>query len=324
MNVFQTLQIKERKNPFQLVKHYDEVTPKNITYPLLGQVKKDGIFAAVLTQGMTATIFGRTGKRLKNVELQQQDFFQLSFESKKDLGIPQGFFIAELCSNECSLEVLSGIVNPNRIKPLSPEQEKIKENMFLCFHDFITILEFTLGKCPMGYLEREARMAKYLLKEQVIKSYVLENETQKDEFAQICIDKGEEGAVFKHPLADWEAGHKGWRVMKKVRGVSFDLECIGYEEGKGKYAGKVANLLFRFKDDVTIKAMLGKGWTHDDAQCMFAAMSGGKLNYISDKIMGSPIGKVFEVKGLQLSSTGTKIRLPKAGEIRHDKLTPDY
>ena len=123
------------------------------------------------------------------------------------------------------------------------------------------------------------------------------------------IKKGEEGIVIRDIDAGWEAGHKGWRVMKMVRGVDYDLECIGWEEGEGKYEGKVANLLFKWKGGKTIKAMLGKGWTHMDAQQMFQNTARLK-------------GTIFQVYALEESSKG-KLRLPKVGELRHDKLESD-
>jgi len=94
-------------------------------------------------------------------------------------------------------------------------------------------------------------------------------------------------------------------MMKIVKQVSYDLECIGVEEGEGKYKGKIANLLFKWKDGQTIKAMLGEGWTHQDAKDMWESPS-------------TYIGKVYKVYALQESSKG-KLRLPKVGERRFDK-----
>ena len=99
-------------------------------------------------------------------------------------------------------------------------------------------------------------------------------------------------------------------MMKIVKQVSYDLECIGVEEGEGKYNGKVANLIFRWKAGQTVKAMLGEGWTHDMAEDVFI--------YYKASNQLSPIGKVYRVYALQESSKG-KLRLPKVGERRFDK-----
>lgn len=313
-NIFEYLVTTVRDKPFQLVKHYDEVPDTKKSFPMMGQVKKDGVFAAVAIVGYTAMIFGRTGKRLTNVELQEQDFFQCMVEQTLP-EFPQGVFIAELVSDQCSLEELSGIINPNRTKPLTDEQKEIKKNMYLCFHDYVSLFEFIRGESDMPYAQREARLQKYVPEKQCIRSYMIYNEQDLHDFAKICIDSGEEGAVFKQPLEGWVAGHKGFRSMKIVRGVSYDLECIGWEEGKGKYKGKVANLILRYRDGKELKAMLGKGWTHEDAQRMYEHIQIG---------VGSPVGKIYKVTALQESSKNGVLRLPKVGEERIDKDQPDF
>ena len=312
---------KIRKNVVQLVKHYDEVPESKKEFPLMGQVKKDGVYAAVCVVGNTATIFGRTGKRLSNVELQEQDFFQVVFEGTLP-EIPQGVFIAELCHPTCSLEVLSGITNPNRTKPLSEEQKEIAKDMYLCFHDYITVLEFVMGESQVPYVQREARLLKYIPKKDVIASYVMYDDKDVQDFANMCISAGEEGAVFKNPKCGWVAGHKGFHAMKLVRGVHYDLLCIGWEEGTGKYKGKVANLLFKYRDGVTIKCMLGKGWTHEKAREMYLDIQNDAVTF--GGIDATPLGKIFHVYALQESSKNGKLRLPKVGELRHDKLTADF
>lgn len=319
--IYEFFGIEERKHAVQLVKHFDEVPDSKKEYPYMAQVKKDGVFAAVCIVGYTATIFGRTGKRLANVELQEQDFFQVMFEQTLP-EIPQGVFIAELCSDLCSLEVLSGIVNPNRNKPLDAEQKRIKESMYLCFHDYVTVSEFIMGHSELPYIKREERLLKYVPERQVLKSYVCYNEKDVNDFANICIKAGEEGAVFKHPAAGWDAGHKGWHSMKIVRGVEYDLECIGYEEGKGKYKGKIANLLFRFRNGETIKAMLGRGWTHEDAHNLLIDAQIAVETFNGEA--PGPVGRIYRVTALQESSTGKKLRLPKVGEERHDKEQADF
>lgn len=111
--------------------------------------------------------------------------------------------------------------------------------------------------------------------------------------------------------------------MKIVRGVDYDLLCIGFEEGKGKYSGKVANLLFKWRDGQTVKAMLGKGWTHEDADKLLRYATYGKdVGMPEYEHVASPVGKVYHVHALQESSKG-KLRLPKVCEQRIDKEIPD-
>lgn len=315
MNVFQFIgedeDLRTGNKVTQHVKHYDEVPDNKKSFPVYVQVKKDGVYAMVVCMSYGTAIFSRTGKHLKNVA-----FLEKWLETAKT---EQAVYIAELCNDDCSLEQLSGMVNPNRKKPLDDEQEKLMAKSYLAFHDAISITGFKNGYSKMSYLERYSWMMSHLpIDARKLIITLVNSEEEADKYTREAIDLGEEGAVFKQHAAgmsDWQAGHKGYRMMKKVRGVDYDLLCIGVEEGKGKYAGKVANLLFRWKEDKIIKCMLGKGWTHDNAGEMWD-------NYKYGKMVDSPVGKIFQVYALQESSKG-KLRLPKVGELRFDKTESD-
>ncbi|QPB07321.1 DNA ligase [Pseudomonas phage BUCT553] len=307
------LEHRPQEKTVMKLKHWQEVNKdgklhKQVTFPLAGQVKKDGVYAGVLVTASEVIVFNRTGREMTNCELIARDF--------KQANVPQGIYIGELCNRFCSLEVLSGIVNPNRVNELSDEQAELAQNLWLYVHDAMTVEEFITGQTSANYFQRHLLlqsnlMACPLLHASLLPYIKLHDVYEVEKFAQKCIDAGEEGAVFK-PATLWEAGHKGWRMMKWVREVSYDLLCVGYEEGTGKYKGKVANLLFRWNASgkQQIKAMLGKGWTHEDAERMF-----------NDSSLF--LYKVFRVRGLSDSSKGV-IRLPKVMEERHDKTTGDF
>ncbi len=317
MNIFEFLGYSKthRKDTkvTQLVKHYDEVVDKHKGKELVGQVKADGVCSLTVISNGEMKIFSRTGKLFRNVKYMRTAIHKL--------GLPDGIYMGELCCDFISLEVLSGIVNPNRVNPLPEIYREIPKNLEMYFFDYIRIEEFLLGKSNTPYHTRHETLdlALSLSSFSHEGSYIkvlsitrLTSEGAVGRFTESQVADGEEGAVFRDPNAGWEAGHKGWRVMKKVRGVDYDLRCIGFEEGTGKYKGKVANLLFTWKDGLTIKAMLGKGWTHKMAEDMF--LDTGTPN--------TPIGKIFQVYALEESSKG-KLRLPKVGEIRFDKDVPD-
>ena len=251
--------------------------------------------------------YSRTGKELTNVQMLTR---QIDMYVKSNM--PNAIYITELCNDACSLEVISGMISPNRVKPISKDLIATLSYSYLAFHDALFFNEFIEGYSSRAYIERFWWLAKRLPKRfDLLDIYFLDKEEDADKFYDTVIAKNNEGVVFKqldYKMSDWKAGHKGYRMMKRVRGVSYDLRCIDIEEGKGKYAGKVTNLIFRWKNDKTIKAMLGKGWTHKDAEDML---------YDPDVI-----GQIFEVHALQESSKG-KLRLPKVGERRHDKCRPD-
>ncbi|CBX44489.1 DNA ligase [Erwinia phage phiEa1H] len=316
MDCFSLLGLPEeyRPKPVQLVKHRHEVPASRIQYPVYGQVKRDGVFAMLIkTVDSRAAIFGRTGKLLSNTGV---------LADSLSAHLQPGVYMGELQTiHPAYLEQLSGVVNPNRVEELDETQQLIKEGLYISFFDMQTIQTFVDGKADTTFLKRwqglkrRMEMVEVLGLSHVLDITELNNEEDVEAHAQSLIDAGHEGGVYSCD-ADYEAGHKGWRKTKIVRGLAVDLLCIGYVEGKGKYAGKVANLTFRWKDGKTVDAMLGRGWTHDDAEKMYQAIKfgGSFLN---------PIGKIFTVTALQESSKG-KLRNIKAGHLRHDKTQPDY
>lgn len=320
MNIFEYLGLDENHRKLsnkvtQLVKHWDEVpASRKDGKDFVAQVKKDGVCSlAVIFDGKVA-IFSRTGKRFTSMEFVENNV--------ANLGLPEGVYFGEVWARKdvASLEVVSGIVNPNRVHPLSGEQQDVANQLRFSMFDRVGITEFIDGKsskpfwCRFDSLDGvfRPRIAHFV---DLLYPYFVQNEAAVENFLEAMISRGEEGIVIRDNDSDWLAGHKGWRAMKKVRGVDYDLECMGYEEGTGKYEDKVANLIFKWKGDETIKCMLGKGWTHKMAGDMFCdiAMRNNTL---------SPIGKIFQVYALEESSKG-KLRLPKVGELRHDKEASD-
>ena len=334
MNIFTHLGLDEnhRKEAkvTQLVKHYDEVTEKNKLGKVYGvQLKEDGVCAITIIKDGVATIFSRTGRLFTNTGTLSSAITSRNFVD--------GVYFGEMVCDLVSLEVLSGVTNPNRVNPVTPDKPGYiaLDNLCMRFFDVVSIAEFTLGSSPDPYKTR----AKHLLNMvfnglvnnqwswcnnevdviSVIPYTVVESEAEMDKLLDTFVDDGEEGIVIIDLYANWVAGHKGWRKMKKVRGVDYDLLCIGYEEGTGKYAGKVANLVFNWKDGKTIKCMLGKGWSHDLAEEMFNVINHAEnVGMESYTHKDSPIGQIFQVYALEESSKG-KLRLAKVGERRHDK-----
>lgn len=316
MNIFEylglpTLHRKLSNKVTQLVKHWDEVTAKHKEGKQFGvQVKKDGVCTLTIINDNNVSIWSRTGKRFTNTE-------EL-VEKIRRLNMRDGVYMGEMTCGSISLEALSGIVNPNRVNPLKPEQVGVTSLLQMNWFDRVSIDSFKRGKSVGAFHHRFALLQDDFFK--AVDEYgnvhpdifllpyqTVTTEEEINELLSKFVAAGEEGLVIRDLTADWEAGHKGWRVMKKVRGVDYDLLCIGVEEGTGKYAGKAANLLFQWKGGKTIKCMLGKGWTHDDAAYFW---------------VNQPIGSVFQVYALEESSKGL-LRLPKVGEKRFDKEEPD-
>lgn len=348
-NIFTALGLdfKHRTKPFQEVRHRDEViAEKNRTaFPYICDIKYDGNFAAVLVVDKKVLgIFSRTGNYFTNADAVLEGKKKLKF--KKD-----GLYICELyCDRDVmSLEKFQALHGPSRVAALTAPQRKVLvESSKLAFHDYITIEEFKAGQSDVPCEERKGLLSTYLKCKKtkgaahLAETYIVQNEKELKAVFKEAVSRGEEGIVMKGLSYPYVAGHKNFHFMKLVKGIAFDLTCVGYEEGTGKFQGMVGNLLFKFKDDSVIKAGVGKGYTHEDLIKMLddikaatlPAKEGkkkkdkeGKKDKKKDKqstIVDSVIGKIFKVTALEISSGGKDLRLPKFQEIRHDKDTADF
>lgn len=317
MNCFSFLNLPENHRSgnkiVQLVKHVDDVPAKKITFPAIAQVKEDGVYCMVILQsratGSIAGAFGRTGKALTSLEVITEELHSRMRRGSCHSGV----YIGEVVNPHMSLEELSGVVNPNRKSPLGNELAGLHEHTRFRLHDYLRIDEFIDGISLHPYECRYHTLLAFGMHDLAIPILRVGDMEDFTSFADHCIAEGHEGAVLKQDC-DWLAGHKGYRAMKKVREVSYDLLCTGIEDGKGKREGIAANLYFQWRDGQTLKADLGKGWTDTKRAVLW--------DNREDSLLG-PVGQIFRVYGLQDSSKGV-IRLPKVGEVRHDKNTPDY
>lgn len=295
-----------RSNPVQLVKHIDEVPQYKLRWPAWGEVKHDGVwFGMLVSQGETIGI-SRTGKVYQNTDL-------IGSEQLMRVGASRhpGLYIGELVNPGMSLEELSGCVNPNRKTPLSHEMHLKMLASDVIFHDYVTIADFIKGMCVDGFRVRRNTLRVLAPPLNVIEGKYIYSREEFDEFADEVIKGGGEGAVLKQLNDYWEAGHKGSRVTKAVRGLHVDLICTAVKYGKGKREGLIAALAFQYKGN-HFWADLGKGWDDSARKGMTESHENGH----------GPIGKMFHVYGLQESSKGV-IRLPKVAEQRFDKEVPD-
>ncbi|YP_009949035.1 ATP-dependent DNA ligase [Acinetobacter phage SWH-Ab-1] len=325
MNIFDSIEeyLAKTKNPVQLVKHFDEVLESKIDYPLIGQIKYDGVYILIVMHNGIPKAYSRTGKEYYR-ELYETDYFMSIY------GLTDGVYIGELVAPTITLEELSGLVSTNRKAEWGTADIEAMDQSYVMLHDYLHFDEFLAGGSVRYYTDRYAELSRILEIAQcslyLVDNAIISSKEDAEQYADTHIKLGHEGAVFKQDL-DWVAGHKGYRAMKIVHGLHLDLLCVGVEYGKGKREGQIAKLQFSYKGNV-FSADLGKGWTDERRKALtLAHQSGVGTTVFPDKGKGSteypPVGKIWEVKALQESSTGKALRLPKVVRVRADKEEPD-
>jgi len=293
--------------PWQLVKHKDDVPVKKHTHPMWAEVKYDGVFCAVIMGSFMPLAISRTGKEF--------------FGDINNLLLPlvppdvdtQQVIIGELTCKGISLEELSGLVNPNRVNPWTAEQIEMLRGIDFHAHDVLTFAEVYAGFSTVKQSERRKRVNALHPRVSKAMGIMVNNLKEENNFFNQCIEANLEGIVLKNPDAIYEAGHKGWHVMKRVRDLHVDLKCLAVETGKGKRTGQIARLQFQYKGKL-FWADLGKGWTDDKRIELTTSWT------LKDE--DSPLGSIFHLSALQESSKGV-LRLPKVNEVRIDKFVED-
>ena len=300
------LHLSNTGKPVQLVKHIDEVPESKLKWPAIAEVKEDGVYCLLVVVDGKRKLFTRTGKPM---------YYEEMDDTLNVLCTRQGYaYITELVNYNISLETLSGLVNPNRVNPWSDDEFNLMmRGAKLVYHDVISVEDLIKGESNVPFVDRRNVLYDHIQPNQLVLSTPVKSMLEFDTFVVGCITANGEGAVLKQLDTPWVAGHKGFHVTKRVRGIHVDLRCTGVKYGKpGKHQHWIAALEFEYKGK-KFWADLGKGWDNNKRDYLTKGYEKNRYNVI---------GQVFHVKALQESSKGV-LRLPKVAEHRMDKEEQD-
>ena len=118
---------------------------------------------------------------------------------------------------------------------------------------------------------------------------------------------GSDGAIFRDPEGTWQADNNGasGEIIKVKPLISVSVEVTGYDEGKGKHAGRIGTLRGTHNGKEQ-----GLGTGLKDAERVIA-------NYHRDWH-----GQIVEVEALGYTEDGL-LREPRFKGLRTDVLEPD-
>lgn len=299
---------------FMKLHKYD---PKQDYSGWLLQQKFDGVFAAI--QRSTGKVFSRTGKEFFiPQDSKLAEYLHCLNKQYEDVGIenPEDYIIAEVTASDLTLEELSGLLNPNRKQEWDVAAKQA--NWQLHLHDWVQL--DAEGFCGRPYFQR-LQVLKDSIRENSGISVVVTWDLPEDKaIAAQCIDinstsliaAGAEGAVLKDPLGVYQKGKRSKQQLKLVREHTEDVRIVAAEYGKGKREKQLARWQCQSLDnpEMLFWADLGAGWDDEARDAM---------TYAYEQDPSTVIGTVWVVKGLQKSSTGKAVRLPKLQYRRFDK-----
>ena len=249
-----------REYPVMLCSGYEQKLVDKIKYPAYAQMKMDGMrFNAIVRSGKVE-FRSRNGKELNLLGNLEAEFAALA-------GDVDCVFDGELLvmfegdHQFADRQTGNGILNKANKGTISVEEAALVR---ASVWDMIPFAYFTDGHCPVPYSKRFNTLVQITSKQKsedkkiwAVTSSIVETLEQAQGIFQEYLAEGYEGIILKDGSGEWE--DKRSKSQIKFKGeLECDLKIVGVEEGKGKYAGMLGNLLCESADGV-VKVSVGSG-----------------------------------------------------------------
>lgn len=273
-----------------------KVKTEKLKFPMLLSTKLDGCYVLALKHGSAVTLYSRTGEvyvSMKHIELELSKIM-----------LEDDIIIFEAYCRDIVQSTISGWCRDTKAQ---------HTKLSACCHTFLSLDEFIHGgKVP--YASNDLLLATMITNgniDRIVIYYVPQVMVYSMEeamsYTQKVWDDGGEGCVLRDPSAVFQGGKRNASIIKLKQSVTYDLEVVGMEIGKGKYANTLGVLVVRWSNGKTLS---------------ISGMSDAQRREWWDN-PSTIIGKIVEVMGMRDSSKGL-LRECRFRSIRFDKCTADY
>ena len=295
-----------KEYPVMLCSGYEDKLIEKIKWPAMVQLKMDGMRFNAVVRDNAVEFRTRNGKEIHLHGNLEQEFIQLAN------GIDcvfDGELVVSYFDGIMDRQTGNGILN-KAIKGTISDTEAVLVRAIVW--DVIPYMYFIDGYCPTPYKDRFAKFKwgiDFPEKIQLVQSTIAENiEEARIKFEEYY-NAGQEGIILKDMDSPWEDKRAKHQIKFKGE-LECDLKVVGYEEGTGKYVGKLGALVCE-SDDGIIKVKVGSGFNDENRESI-------KKQDV--------IGKVVAVKynaRIRSKSEDESLFLPIFLEIRQDKTQAD-
>lgn len=292
--------------PCMLCSGYDEKIINTFKFPAIVQLKMDGMrFNAIVKDG-AVEFRSRNGKEIQLLGYLSDAFIQLS--AGMDI-VYDGELIVVSDNGILDRQTGNGILNKAVKGTISDaEASLVRATLW----DAISYEDFKNGVSNTSYKDRfkSLQNAHSYNGIQVVEYQTVQSIEDARTIFEHYLNQGQEGIILKDLNGKWE--NKRVKHQVKFKGeLECDLEVIGYEEGTGKYVGKLGALVCssRSSDAKPITVSIGSGF-NDDQRTEFW------------NIRDSLIGKIVAVKynaRIKNKQGEESLFLPIFLELREDK-----
>lgn len=271
----------------------------------IAQAKYDGCNCVVIVpEEGPVTIESRTGETVLSM-----DHVRAAYASFPDI-VP-GVYLGEAWCPDATFPEISGWF---RKRSTTEDTMRLQHVLF----DYLTLIEWQAGESELTYEERVARLPEQFsaVPRQLAPIWLAETfgviaenwgETTPQRVCnELVAAGGYDGAIFRDPDGKWTRGNgTGGEIIKVKAKFTFDLRVTGYEEGKGKHAGRIGTLVVSYKGK-----QQGAGTGLKDSERSIA------------DFYDNWHGQIVEIECLGVTEDGM-LREPRLKGIRHDKTEAD-
>lgn len=292
--------------PCMLCSGYDEKLINTFKFPAMVQLKMDGMrFNAIVKDG-TVEFRSRNGKEIQLLGYLADSFIALA--NNRNI-VFDGELLVVNDVGILDRQTGNGILNKAVKGTISDaEASRVRATLWdaISYEDFKNGISNTSYKDRFESLQNAASFSGI----QVVEYQTVQNIEDARTLFEHYLNQGQEGIILKDLNGKWE--DKRVKHQIKFKGeLECDLEVIGYEEGTGKYVGKLGALVCRSRstDTKPITVSIGSGFNDSNRDEFW-------------NIRDSLIGKIVAVKynaRIKNKQGEESLFLPIFLELREDK-----
>jgi hypothetical protein len=303
--------------PVMLCSPFEQKLVDKIKFPAYVQLKMDGMrFNAIVREGK-CEFRSRNGKEIQLLGNLEQEFITLAgdvdcvFDGELLVMLPGDHQFTDRQTG-------NGILNKANKGTISAEEAAM---VHATVWDVIPYILFTDGYCATPYSTRFSSLKKLVdqipprnKKVWLVSSDIVENIDEANVKFEEYLTLGLEGIILKDGSGVWE--DKRSKTQIKFKGeLDCDLEIIGFEEGTGKYAGKLGalQLASRQGDPEVLTVSVGSGFSDSDRDNLWLDR---------DDLIGKIVAVKYNQK-IRNKKGENSLFLPIFLEIRSDKTEAD-
>lgn len=298
--------------PVMLASPFEQKLVDKITFPAYSQEKLDGMrFNAVVINGVVE-YRSRNGKEIQIIDPSFAIPF-IEMANGKNIVFDGELLIRGKDGKYLDRKTGNGILNKAVKGTISKEES---EMVCAVLWDEIDYDSFILGVDNTPYEDRLRMMTSRVMhvsndRVNTVRTKVVNSIDEIKEHFQSYLDQGLEGTIVKPKNMIWE--NKRSKSQIKFKGeLECDLEVVGWEEGTGKYAGRLGALVLSSSDGV-IKVNVGTGFTDADRD-----------RITLDSCIGSVVAIKYNARITDKKTGNHSLFLPVFIEQRTDKTVADH